>query len=83
MARPRGLEPLTAGFEDRNSSIELKTDIIGPTSPLRSEFSGSSDRRNDHIYLSGELVLLPRIELDIHSYQECVIPFNYRSLTLS
>lgn len=26
------------------------------------------------------MVLQPRIELEIHSYQECVMPFNYRSM---
>ena len=29
------------------------------------------------------LVLLPRIELEIHPYQGCVMPFNYKSITMA
>ena len=53
MAGPERFELPTAGFEDQNSSTELRTDY---------------------------LVLKDGIEPSIQSYQDCVMPFNYKSM---
>jgi hypothetical protein len=72
----RGIEPLPAVSKTVMISISPK--------PVWSRYYESNVdllfRREPFYPLNySELVLQPRIELGLHSYQECVLPFNYRS----
>jgi hypothetical protein len=77
MAGARGIEP---------RSPESKSDAL-PLCYTPLKFGGSGEIRTHclpvmsrlpiPLMLQTHLVPKPRIELETHSYQECVIPFNY------
>ena len=80
LAGPDRFELPTAGFEDQNSSAELRTVVwcclVGSNHVPRF----FRPVLWPHQLKQHCLVLKERIELSIHSYQECVIPFNYKSM---